>query len=110
MKNVQAFYEAVVKDAALREKVAALGKLEQQQQEELLEALVKIAKEAGFDVTVEELKAWHPANKELSDEELGNVSGGFLGEFLGESDLLPIDPTGKQQGYRGPSRFPEISF
>lgn len=80
--NVQAFYEAVVKDAALREKLVSLEKevagkeLTTAEREAFIrEQVLPVAKAAGFDLTPEELKAYQP-KEELSDRELSEVSGG----------------------------------
>ena len=81
--KVQSFYEAVVKDAALREQLAALEKevagkgLTAAEQEAFIrEKVLPVAKAAGFDLTLEELKAYQPTMGELSDQELSEVSGG----------------------------------
>ena len=84
--NVQSFYEAVVKDAALREQLAALEKevagkeLTAAEREAFIrEKVLPVAKAAGFDLTLEELKAYQPTKGELSDQELSEVSGGACG-------------------------------
>ena len=81
--TVQSFYEAVVKDAALREQLATLEKevagkdLTAAEQEGFIrEKVLPVAKAAGFDLTLEELKAYQPTKGELSDQELSEVSGG----------------------------------
>ena len=84
--KVQSFYEAVVKDTALREQLAALEKevagkelTEVKQEAFIREKVLPVAKAAGFDLTLEELKAYQPTKGELSDQELSEVSGGACG-------------------------------
>lgn len=88
---VQSFYEAVVKDTVLREQLATLDKevagkdlTEAEQEAFIREKVLPVAKAAGFDLTIEELKAYQPTKGELSDQELSEVTGGknclcFLG-------------------------------
>jgi predicted ribosomally synthesized peptide with nif11-like leader len=69
-EQIQALINAVKSDTALQERLKAAPDLD---------AVVAIAKEAGFVVTKEELKmAQKEATVELSDEELEAVSGGTL--------------------------------
>ena len=41
------------------------------------DAVVEIAKEAGFSITSEDIQSMQSATVELSDEELGNAAGGI---------------------------------
>lgn len=84
--TVQSFYEAVVKDAALREQLVTLEKevagkslTEVEREAFIREKLLPVAKAAGFDLTLEELKAYKPVTSELSAEELAEVSAGGNG-------------------------------
>ena len=75
-EQLKAFLEAVNADAGLQEQLKAAGDAD---------AVVAIAKDAGFMITAEELKN---AQAEVSDEELGlkeleGVAGGFGGSNCG---------------------------
>ncbi len=63
-EQLKAFWEAVQADAGLQEKLSAVKDAA---------AIVAIAKDAGFEISTEEL---NKAQAELSDEELSGVSGG----------------------------------
>ena len=63
-EQLKAFLEAVKADAGLQEKMSAAKDAD---------AVVEIAKAAGFVISVEQLKR---APGELSDEELEGVAGG----------------------------------
>ena len=65
--QLRAFVEAVKADAGLQEKLNAATDVD---------AVVAIAKEAGFVISAEELKRAQPALSE--DEELESVAGGGL--------------------------------
>ena len=64
-EQLKAFLEAVKADAELQEKLKAAKDVE---------AVVEIAKAAGFVISAEELKS---AQAELSDEELEGIAGGY---------------------------------
>jgi predicted ribosomally synthesized peptide with nif11-like leader len=66
-EQVKAFLEAVKADAGLQEKLKLAADAE---------AMVAIAKAAGFVISAEELKKAHV---EISDEELDGVAGGNVG-------------------------------
>ena len=66
-EQFKAFLEAVKADAGLQEKLKAAGDAD---------AVVAIAKAAGFVISTEELKR---AQAEISEEELEGVAGGFSG-------------------------------
>ena len=71
-EQLKAFQEAVQADAALQEKLKAAGDVD---------AVVAIAKAAGFVISAEELEAAAQAALsaqagELSDQELESVTGG----------------------------------
>ena len=63
-EQLKAFLEAVKADAGLQEKLKAAGDVD---------AVVTIAKAAGFVISAEELKM---AQAEVSEEELDTVRGG----------------------------------
>ena len=67
-EQLKAFLEAVKADAALQEKLKAAGDAD---------AVITIAKTAGFVISVEELKS---AQAELSEEELEGVAAGGIGD------------------------------
>ena len=64
-EQLKAFWEATQADSALQQKLQGVTDLG---------AIVDIAKEAGFTISVEELEQ---AQKELSDEQLDGATGGF---------------------------------
>ena len=64
-EQLKAFLEKVKADAGLQEKLKSAANVD---------AVVAIAKEAGFVISSEELK--NMAQSEVSEEELENVSGG----------------------------------
>ena len=86
-EQLKAFQEAVQADAALQEKLKAAGDVD---------AVVAIAKAAGFVISAEELEAAAQAALsaqagELSDQELESVTGGAtdqLSDPLYESTLV----------------------
>ena len=63
-EQLKAFLEKVKADTSLQEKLKAAGDAD---------AVVAIAKEAGFTISADELKSFQSA---LSDEELEGVAGG----------------------------------
>ena len=66
-EQLKAFLEAVKADAGLQEKIKAAADAD-------ADAVVTIAKAAGFVISAEELKK---SQAELSDEELEGVAGGI---------------------------------
>ena len=73
-EQLKSFLEAVKADAVLQEKLKAATDAD---------AVVAIAKESGFVVSADEIKAAQSAPQELSDEELEGVAGG-VGALIGE--------------------------
>ena len=71
-EQLKAFWEAVQADTSLQEKLRAATDAD---------SIVSIAKEAGFEITAEEVKE---AQSSLSDEQLKGVAGGALVEFCGD--------------------------
>ena len=79
MSKVADFYQKAVADAAAKAKLdqvlggAAIEELTDAQ----LQEIGKIAKELGFDITLEEAKAYLKSiGEELSDDVLSDVAGG----------------------------------
>ena len=66
-EQLKAFWEAVQADTPMQQKIAAATNAD---------SIVSIAKEAGFEITAEEVEA---AQSELSEEELKGVAGGQTG-------------------------------
>ena len=64
-EQLKAFWEATQADSALQQKLQGVTDLG---------AIVDIAKEEGFTISVEELEQ---AQKELSDEQLDGATGGL---------------------------------
>ena len=73
-EQLKAFWDAIQSDSALQQKLQGVTDLG---------AIVDIAKEAGFTISVEELEQ---AQTELSDEQLDGAAGGLhLCAFCGRS-------------------------
>ena len=77
-EQLKAFLEKVKADTGLQEKLKDAADID---------AVVAIAKTAGFVVSAEEIKTAQSAPQELSDEELEGVAGGGAyshecGEFI----------------------------
>ena len=66
-EQLKAFWEAVQADPSLQEKLRATTDPD---------SIASIAKEAGFEITADEVK---DAQGELSEEQLKGVAGGFTG-------------------------------
>ena len=64
-EQLKAFWEAIQADTGLQQKLQGVTEPD---------AVVAIAKEAGFMISTEELER---AQAEISDEDLGGVSGGW---------------------------------
>ena len=73
-EQLKAFLEKVKGDTSLQEQLKAAGDAD---------AVVAIAKAAGFVVTADEIKSAQSASQELSDEDLEGVAGGALTGFAG---------------------------
>jgi predicted ribosomally synthesized peptide with nif11-like leader len=72
-EQLKAFLEAVKADAGLQEKLKAAKDAD---------AVVEIAKEAGFAISAEELKKSQAEMTEISDDELEGVAAGGFFEFM----------------------------
>jgi hypothetical protein len=94
-ENVKKFYEELAKDKVLQAKSRAIGKkyegqkLDEKQTELIYQKeLMPLAREAGYDFTLAELKEYagqskKPAMREVSEEELACVAGGGCGCVIG---------------------------
>ena len=67
-EQLKAFLEKVKGDTSLQEKLKAAASPE---------AVIEIAKEAGFSITAEDIQSMQSATAELSDEELEGAAGGY---------------------------------
>ena len=79
MGRMAVFYAKVIADEGLRDKVAEIlnGKDINQATDEQLAQIGELAKSTGYDVTLEEAKAYIESDaKDLSDEALEAVAGG----------------------------------
>ena len=66
-EQLKAFLETVKGDTSLQEKLNGAADAD---------AVMEIAKEAGFAITAEDIQSMQSAPEELSDEELENAAGG----------------------------------
>ena len=76
-QQLKAFLEKVKRDTALQEKLKAASDAN---------TVAAIAKEAGFSISVDDLKN---AQSELSDEELEGIAGGNNYFMLGDKMTRP---------------------
>jgi len=85
-EQLSAFLEAVKADAGLLEKLKGASDLD---------AVLVVAKDAGFDVSKADFLNYQPNQAiELSDEELENVSGGLTPVAAGLAWLLGAEAVG----------------
>ena len=87
MSKIADFYAKVIADKGLRDKVAGIlkGKDINQATDEQLAQIGELAKSTGYDVTLEEAKAYIESDaKDLSDEALDNVAGGKSTQCSGD--------------------------
>ena len=75
-EQLKAFLEAVKPDEGLQEKLKAAGDAD---------AVIAIAKAAGFAISADELKK---AQSEISEEELEGVAGGVATAFVAGGTLV----------------------
>ena len=72
-KNLKGFFEVILKDPSLAGKIKEVGTD--------ANALIKLAKDNGYEITAEDLKAAADemgiVGEELSDEQLEQIAGGF---------------------------------
>ena len=74
-EQLKAFLEKVKSDTELQEKLKAAADSD---------AVLSIAKEAGFAIASEDIQLMQPQSGEVSDEELEGAAGGFM--------ITPITP------------------
>ena len=67
-EQLKAFLEKVKSDTSLQEELKGAADVD---------AVIDIAKEAGFSISAEEINAAQSSPQELSDEDLEGVSGGY---------------------------------
>ena len=73
-EQLKAFIEKVKSDTSLQEKLNGATDTD---------AVVEIAKEAGFAITAEDIQSMQSSTVELSDEELEIAAGGKYTDCLG---------------------------
>ncbi len=79
-EQLKAFLEKVKADTSLQEKLKAAADAD---------AVVEIAKDAGFSITAEDIQSMQSATVELSDEELEGAAGGTcMYNFLDRATYL----------------------
>lgn len=72
IQQVEAFYKKVMEDEALKEKVMGIKGAPLS----VAEKVVAIAKENGFDVTVDDFKQYYNDQAQMSPEEMEEIAGG----------------------------------
>ena len=81
-EQLKAFLETVKADTSLQEKLKAAAS------PEATIEIAKIAKEAGFAITAEDIQSMQSATAELSDKELEGAAGGMYDLIaFGQMDL-----------------------
>jgi len=103
-ENAKLFYEELAKNEALHEKFKVIGKKYEGQkfdevQMDLIyqKEIMPIAKGAGFEFTLAELKEYkqdvkQPQSGKLSDEELDAVAGGACIIYSKVANPIPVYP------------------
>ena len=76
-EQLKAFLEKVEADSSLQEKLKAVADAE---------AVIAIAKEAGFAITAEDIQSMQSQSGEVSDEELEGAAGGNRDGFRQRTD------------------------
>ena len=86
-ENINAFLQKLQGDADLKEKINKLNGMEKEQS---MREGINIAREAGFEITIEELESFlndastgvtahrFDGDVELSEQDLSNVAGGYV--------------------------------
>lgn len=94
MSTAMEFFKKASEDSALKAAVKAAIEKAATKDEEVL-AVAKIASEAGFNVSADELKAvvtkTLQQTGQLSDEELENVAGGTMNQSMYEDAGRAVD-------------------
>ena len=90
MNKMNELYEKVAKDESLQTKLAKILKSTEEAGEAAVnEKLVAFAKEAGFDITVKEMKTFF---KELAEKQEGELSGAEMDAVAGgKSGAIALD-------------------
>ena len=81
-EQLKAFLEKVKADTSLQEKLKATSDAD---------AVASIAKEEGFSISVDDIRAQQSGVSELSDEELEGVAGGATGIVCIEEEYYGPD-------------------
>ena len=88
MSKMKELYEKVAEDKALQAKFSEIMKQAESDGEAATsDRLILFAKDAGYDITIDEMKAFfekmaESADRPLSDSELDMVAGGKVGSVL----------------------------
>lgn len=95
-ENVKLFFEEVEKDAELQ---AKFNEITEKYNQSILNRLIEMGKEEGFEFTNEDLEAFNKEvilkileEDELSEDALESIAGGFGVKIDGEVRLTVIDP------------------
>lgn len=88
VENVKLFLERINKDAALQDRFSNIP-----EDDNAVENGLKIAHEEGFDFSAEEFFEVTTQEGDLSDSELGGVSGGAFGDDWGKPKEDMVSPT-----------------
>ena len=89
MSKITEFYTKAISDESTKTKLTEIlgGKAINEADDSQLEKIGSLAKELGFDITIEEAKAYlNNSDGELSDDDLESVAGGTAGS-KGNPDL-----------------------
>ena len=89
-EQLNAFLQKVKSDTELQEKLKASADAD-------ANAVVAIAKEAGFSITAEDIQSMQSSTVELSDEELEGAAGGMKAPACWENSLCGVR-TGQAYG------------
>lgn len=89
-QQLEGFYKKLAEDKGLKDQVAAI----KGDMDTVYAGIVKIARDNGFDITAEDIRAMYAEDQELDDAQLDSVAGGcssvcgeicglFLGHWVG---------------------------
>lgn len=89
-QQLEGFYKKLAEDKGLKDQVAAI----KGDMDTVYAGIVKIARDNGFDITAEDIRAMYAEDQELDDAQLDSVAGGcssvcgeicglFLGHWMG---------------------------
>lgn len=100
-ENVKAFFEKAQQDETIKKQLLTVQcELHRQMMNFLSDNLVELGAQSGLEFTADDLREMHKTlmdpsneNRELSDDELNAIAGGFLP--VGNGALIPLFfPTG----------------